>query len=109
MDAGLSRGPLSFLGGRIEPAFQIRQVVVPPGAQRAFDSAEWRGSLVVVEQGVIELESLGGDRRTFCSGDVLWLAGLRLLRNSGTIPAVLSATSRRRDEERPNSFPTLRV
>jgi hypothetical protein len=53
--------------------------------------------MVLVESGVIELETPGGFRGRFVRGDVLWLAGVRLksLRNRGRLPAVLSATSRR--------------
>jgi hypothetical protein len=53
-------------------------------------------ALVVIERGLIELESAGGVCRSFVAGDVLWLADLplRLLRNRGAIPAVLAAVSR---------------
>jgi hypothetical protein len=51
---------------------------------------------VVIEHGMIELESSSGVCRSFVAGDVLWLVGLplRLLRNRGAIPAELAAVSR---------------
>lgn len=86
----------SFLGRPHDRRYEVRAIVLEPGAERTYAGAEWADSLVVVEVGTIELESMTGLRRTFTAGDVLWLAGLRLrlLRNSGRGPAVLSATSR---------------
>jgi hypothetical protein len=88
---------LSFLTRRPRPAFGVRKIVVPPRGERTYRPAEWEGALVLVESGVIELETPGGFCGRFVRGDVLWLAGLRLksLRNRGRLPAVLSATSRR--------------
>lgn len=88
---------LSFLTKRVESAFCVRKIVVPPGGERAYRPAEWEGALVLVESGAIELETPGGSCGRFVRGDLLWLAGLRLrsLRNNGRLPAVLSATSRR--------------
>ncbi len=75
-------------------------VTVAAGRERTYDEAEWRDALVVVERGEIELECLGGSRHRFRRGDVLWLTGLplRVLRNRGLVPAVLTAVSRRSDE-----------
>ena len=97
MDDGLGREGLSFLGRRLPPSFQLRVVAVAPGSERAYVEAEWRDALVVVERGEIEVECLGGARRWFRCGDVLWLTGLplRALHNSGHEPAVLVAVSRR--------------
>lgn len=96
MDSG--RGRRTFLGRRLAPAFALRIVVVAPGRSRAYDATEWRGAIVVVERGAIELEGLGGSRRRFGRGAVVWLAGLplRALRNRGREPLVLVAVSRRR-------------
>jgi len=90
-------GRRSFLGRRLPPSLQLRVVAVAPGHARAYDDAEWRDAIVVVEGGEIELEWLGGSRRRFGHGEVLWLDGLRLraLRNRGRDPAVLVAVSRR--------------
>jgi hypothetical protein len=89
---------LSFRGRRLAPAFDARAVTVAPGRERAFEQAEWRDAIVVVERGEIELESLGGSRWPFGRGDVLWLVGLplRALHNRGREPAILVAVSRAR-------------
>jgi hypothetical protein len=89
--------PVSFLGRPLPPRFELRSVAVAPGGARPFDGAEWRGALVVVERGEIELEFLSAGRRTFARGEVLWLDGLslRTLRNRSREPAVLVAVRRR--------------
>jgi hypothetical protein len=98
MDDSRGRERLAFLGRLLPGSFERRVVVVAPGRQRAFDDAEWRDALVVVERGEIELVCLGGTCRRFGHGDVLWLIGLpvRTLHNPGREPAVLAAVSRRR-------------
>ncbi|WP_344916633.1 hypothetical protein [Streptosporangium oxazolinicum] len=75
----------------------MRKVVVEPGDSRVHDEDEWRGAIVLLERGRIELVCSDGDQRTFLRGDVLWLDGLpvRALRNPGPEPAVLIAISRR--------------
>jgi hypothetical protein len=87
---------LSFLERPLPPAFRMRAVVVAPGGARAYDEAEWRGALVVVERGEIDLEFVAGGRRRLACGDVLHLDGLslRALRNRGCEPALLVAVSR---------------
>jgi len=91
------RDRLSFLGRRCSPSFEVRVVAVAAGRKRAYDEAEWRDALVVLERGEIELECLGGSRQRFRRGDVLWLVGLplRALHNPGCEPALLVAVSRR--------------
>ena len=71
-------------------------MAVAPGRARAYDDAEWRGALVIVERGAIELEAVGGSLHRFARGDVLWLAGLALhaLHNRGREQAVLVAITR---------------
>jgi hypothetical protein len=78
--------------------FELRVTAVAPGDTLAYRESDWRDALVVVEQGAIDLEWLGGSRQRFGSGAVLWLAGLRLraLDNQGLEPALLLAVSRRR-------------
>src|SRR5262249_19663905 len=95
MDAG---DRLAFLARPPGPAFSLRQITVAVGAEQVYDAAEWRGALVVVERGAIELESRSGARRTFVGGAVLCLdrLSLRALRNPGEVPALISAVSRRR-------------
>jgi quercetin dioxygenase-like cupin family protein len=96
MDAGGDR--LSFLGKRLPPELDVREVAVSPGARCAFDSVDWEDALVVVEQGEIELECRDGGRCRFGRGDVLWLVGLPVhaIRNPGRTAALLTAISRRR-------------
>jgi quercetin dioxygenase-like cupin family protein len=82
--------------------FELRVTAVAPGHTLAYHETDWRDALVVVEHGEIELECLGGTRRRFGQGDVLWLVGLplRALGNPGPEPAVLLAVSRRRGRSR---------
>jgi hypothetical protein len=89
---------LSFLDRRVPPRFQVRRIAVAPGAERAVQEGEWDDALVVIERGTIELECLNGARRSFGSGDILCLCRLplRLLRNRGRSPVLVSAISRRR-------------
>jgi hypothetical protein len=96
-DHGTRDGSLTFLGRRLPPAFELRLLALDPGGDRAYDAAEWRGALVVVERGEIELEALSGRCWTFRTGDVLWLVGLplRALHNRGAEQAVLAAVRRR--------------
>jgi hypothetical protein len=79
-------------------SFERRTVTVEPGSERAFDPGEWFDSLVVVQNGEVELHSRNGSLARFKRGDVLWLTGLplRALRNPGPDAAVLVAISRLR-------------
>jgi hypothetical protein len=97
------RAPLSFAGRLRSPRFERRTVVIAPGCARAYDEAEWRDAIVVVERGQIELEFPGHGRLRFERGDVLWLDGLplRALHNRRPGSAVLSAVARRRPLPRP--------
>ena len=70
-------GPV-YLGPSVPDEFDVRRVVVTPGAERLFVEAEWRDAIVVVESGGLELESSSGPRWRFGRGDVLWLIGLPL-------------------------------
>jgi hypothetical protein len=78
---------LSFLGRRLPSWVELRL---------AFDQADWRDAIVVVERGALELECRGGSRRRFVRGDLLWLDGLplRALHNPGRAPAVLTVVAR---------------
>jgi hypothetical protein len=46
---------------------------------------------------MIELETESGVRTSFAAGDLIWLVGLelRVLRNRGSIPAVMASITRR--------------
>jgi hypothetical protein len=89
---------LSFLDRRLPRSFEVRIVDLAPAGVRAYEAAEWRDALVIVEHGEIELEGLHGTRRRFERGAVLWLAGLsvRAIHNSGAGTALLVAVARRR-------------
>lgn len=78
------------------PGVHRREVVVPPGHRIDYVAADWRGALVVVERGEIDLCRPGGGRR-FGPGAVLFLEelGLAALRNPGVVDAVLAAFTRR--------------
>lgn len=77
-------------------AFRLRSVVMEAGAARIYNESEWRDALVVVTRGELELDCVGGEACRFGRGSVLCLEGLplRILRSSGTEPAVLLAVSR---------------
>lgn len=77
--------------------FARRVVTLAPGECCAYVSDDWEDALVVVEDGAVELEGLGGERRSLARGAVLWLARLplRAVHNVGRHPAVLVAISRR--------------
>ena len=86
----------SFLGRRVPPWFDHRAVRIPVGSAIVYVEAEWRGAIVVVDSGEVELETLDGERHRFGPGNLIWLDGVRLrvLRNAGGQPAVLVAISR---------------
>jgi hypothetical protein len=88
---------LSLLGRPLPPVFEVHTVAVAPGRERAYDDADWRDALVVVERGEIELDCRGGASRCYARGEVLWLSGLpvRALRNRGGEHALLVAVRRR--------------
>jgi FAD/FMN-containing dehydrogenase len=97
MDRGEARA------ARLPRGFERRVVEIAPGDSHVVVPAEWRGVLVLVLAGEIEVVCRGGARGTFIEGDILWLAGLsvRLVRNRAAEAAVLEAWSRpRRDELR---------
>src|SRR5687767_7669536 len=89
---------LSFLGKRLPPSFELHLIALPPGGRRAYVESEWRGALVIVEQGEIEVECLAGGCRRFERGAVIWLAGLplRALHNRSDGLTLLAAVHRRR-------------
>jgi L-asparaginase II len=67
---------------------------------RAFEPAEWRDGIVVIERGAVELEAGDGDRARFARGAVIALAALpvRGLRNDGREIAVIAIVRRRSGE-----------
>jgi hypothetical protein len=97
MEARFLDEALPLLGGRLPASFERRRVSVAPGTARAYLEADWRGALVLVQKGEIELESVTGERERFRTGNILFLVGLRLraLHNLGKEPALLLAVSRK--------------
>ena len=93
--------PITFLGRPLGPSFRSRTVTIRPGGTRPYEEAEWRDALVVVENGTVVVECHAGGRRTFRTGEVLWLSGIgvRALHNEGQESAVLVAVSRRATEQ----------
>jgi hypothetical protein len=77
--------------------FLRRTVTLPGGSERVYDAAEWDDALVIVVQGVLELEGVSGRRWRFPCGAMLWLSDLpvRALHNPGEETARLCAVSRR--------------
>ncbi len=75
-----------------------REVTVPIGTRMEFVDAEWRGALIIVERGEIDLCCSRGGSRRFTTGAVLFFDGLDLvaLRNPGLVDTLLVAVSRRR-------------
>ena len=85
----------------------LRLVSIPGHGELAYKPAEWAGSLVVVEEGEIEIECRSGSSACFRAGSVLFFDGLRLhaVRNNGVETVLLSAVSRRRHTDRRRSDP----
>ncbi len=96
LDFSESRDRLAFIGRRLPPWALLRVFVIAAGAERVFEPSEWRDSLVVIERGQLELQSLDGLCWRRACGDVMFLAGLplRMLRNDGCETALVSAVSR---------------
>jgi hypothetical protein len=90
------RTPVSFLGRRLPRWVQLHLVVLPAGCTHRFEPDQWRGALIVVERGAIELELRCGRRVPCAQGYIGTLSGLTLvaLHNPGGRPAVISAVSR---------------
>ena len=78
------------------PSFRTRTVRLPPGGSRPNHEDEWRGALVVVDAGVIELRCAAGGSRRFGAGSVLWFTGLDLVLvcNPGEQDAVFRGITR---------------
>jgi hypothetical protein len=80
----------------LPPGFVRWRVRLEPGTERATSAADWRGALVLVERGTVDVECIAGGSARFRRGDFLalgWLP-LRALRNPGHEPLELLAVRR---------------
>lgn len=80
------------------PVWLERRVIrIAPRATVAYDDADWRGALAVLELGSVVLEAVEGQRVCLDEGAVLCLAGLALVAilNERNEPAVIALARRR--------------
>jgi hypothetical protein len=92
-------GAVSFLNRRLPDWVDLRVVVIPPGAAHPYEPTAWRGRLIVVERGTIELEFLDGRRLPCDEGYIGILMGLSLRALCNHHPrttAVITGVARRR-------------
>ena len=91
----------TFLGKPVPAPFDVRRIVLVPGEERPCAEAEWRGAIVAVQRGGVDVVTRRGASASFRRGDILCLNGfsVRVLRNRGAEPAVLLAVSRPRGDE----------
>jgi len=89
---------LDLLGRPLPPWLEVRVVVIPPGDRLAYEPAAWRGALLEVDCGELDLEFDSGVCCRLGAGTLFWLDGLspEALYNRGQQPAVLVAVARRR-------------
>lgn len=73
-----------------------RELRIEPDDWHALAEAQWRGSLVLLEHGDVELHCVRGGSRLFRQGAVLCFdgTGVRALHNPGTVTTVLAGYSR---------------
>jgi len=85
----------ALFDGRVAEGFTRRVLRLAPGA--GLRAGCLAGAIVLVEQGVLELECRAGACRRFGRGSMIPLAGRSVvhLRNAGRGPVVLVAVSRR--------------
>jgi hypothetical protein len=89
---------LDLLGRPLPACLEVRVVVLPPGDRLDYEPAVWRGALLEVDCGEIDIEFRTGVCGRFRAGTLFWLDGLaaHALYNRGYQPAVLVAVARRR-------------
>jgi hypothetical protein len=78
------------------PAFRRRSVTIPAQETVPYVAEDWRGAIVMIERGSVDLCCVRGGRRRFAKGAILFLEGLALtaLHNPGLEDVVLVALSR---------------
>jgi len=79
------------------PAFRRRTVTIPAQETVPYVAEHWRGAIVTIQRGSVDLCCVRGGRRRFGEGAILFMDGLALesLRNPGVDDVVLVAVSRR--------------
>lgn len=87
---------LPFLHGPLPERFRRLHLLLDPGVPHTYVAGQWRGALVVVERGRLDLECHRGGVRSFPAGAVLHLDGLalRALHGPGPGPTVLTVVRR---------------
>jgi hypothetical protein len=93
-DARLRATPFGHID--LPRLFLARSVTVAAGCELPYEHGDWADAIVLVQQGEIELECLGGTRSCFGAGALLCFDSLplRTLRNASGEPALLIAVSR---------------
>jgi hypothetical protein len=78
-------------------AFRRRTLTIPAQETVPYVAEHWRGAIVMIEQGSVDLCCVRGGRRRFAEGAILFMDGLALesLHNPGVDDVVLVALSRR--------------
>ncbi|SHL03118.1 hypothetical protein SAMN05443637_116144 [Pseudonocardia thermophila] len=78
------------------PGFRRHELRLAPGERRGLAEAQWRGVLVLLEHGSVELHCAQGTVLTLRQGAVFCFdgTGVRALHNPGPGPAVLVGWSR---------------
>ena len=86
----------ALFGDPLPPGFCRRVLRVPPGLELEVEACGARDAILVVEDGLAELECRSGIRRHFTRGSMLPLARVPLVRvrSVGTSTLVLIAVSR---------------
>ena len=92
-DTVLSR----IISGSLPSWLRRRAFTIPPRTAHAYDEAEWRDALVIVERGSVDIEGRSGRRLRLEAGALLSLTHLSIkaLHNVGEEPLVLIVISRR--------------
>ena len=79
------------------PAFRRRTVTIAAQETMPYVAEDWRGAIVTIQRGSVDLCCVRGGRRRFAEGAILFMDGLALesLHNPGVDDVVLVAVSRR--------------
>ncbi|MFL6117709.1 MAG: hypothetical protein ACJ786_41120 [Catenulispora sp.] len=95
-DGARGAEPVSFLGAPSPEGFRLRLAILEPGDSLCYRHGDWLATLVVVEQGELDVECASGTHARFGEGAVLTFAGVPVsrLHSVGDAPLVLSALSR---------------